>query len=169
MSEPVACAPFEGHALWHLRGPGARAAIEAAVADAPTAALTAWTLPEGGFVACLGRKEYFLLTPVARPLLTPVRADDLTVTARSDAVFHVSGEQAGLWLQQTSPVNLAARPEQDFLMSRLLKIGCWLTWAGVAHGDQGGFLIGCDPTFGDYLGKAINQSLQDFAAALASA
>jgi len=169
MSRRATWAPLEGRSLFHIRGAAARSALEAVVAAAPTSVLTAWTLPEGGFIACLGKKEYLLLTSAARQLLEPIRQDNLTVTARSDSVFHVSGEQAEAWLQQTSPVNLSIRPEQDFLLSSLLKIGCWLTRASIDGAGQEGFLIGCDPTYGDYFSDALTQSLQDFEAALTAA
>ena len=166
MSRHVTFAPLEGFTLSHVRGPAARSTIESAVVDAPTKVLTARTLPGGGFVACLGKKEYFLMTPFVTLLLAPTRQDELTVTPRSDAIFQISGKEAGVWLQQTSPVNLADRPGDDFLMSRLLQISCWLTRAGVNGTSHRGFLIGCDPTYRDYFAEALTQSLQNFEAAL---
>ena len=164
MSRALTFAFLEGFSLFHVRGLAARATVESVVADLPGTVLTARTLPDGGFVACLGMREYFLLTPADRPLLQPLRCDEVTVTARCDALIRVSGEKAGLWLRQTSPVNLSGRPQDDFLMSRLLKVGCWLTWAAVDRMPGTGFLIGCDPTYSDYFSEALRQSLQDFAA-----
>jgi hypothetical protein len=148
--------------LFHIRGTAAREAVEAVLPDAPTAVLTVRDLADGGFIACLGKKEYFLLTHSGQPLLQPERRDDLTVYGRSDAMFLLSGDGVEEWLKRASPLDLRNRPPEEFLMSRLLKISCWLKKASGALGD--GYLIGCDPTYSRYFTEALEASMQTCAA-----
>jgi hypothetical protein len=147
-------------ALWHLRGSGSLAALAGAGYAVPEQWFTLAQRDGLEFVARLGKRECLVLGSAATPLDEVLAAGgtaDIHVFPRDDSKLLLTGSGwQALMLEICSYDFSLARPGQ-FIMSAAAGISIW----SCLPAEHDGLLVGCDPSYQDYLSDTLNQVLHD--------
>ena len=156
----------EPAALLQIRGSGSLAALAAMNLEVPDAwftyGSTASLDPQRlDFVARLGSRECLLYCDQDEQLANRIAATvvaDTFVFPRDDTVLAIAGERWEEMMLQICSFDLGSSQPPQFVMASAAGISIWMRIP--AAGEP--LLVGCDPSYGDYLVSTLEQIIQEF-------
>ena len=146
-------------AFSHVRGSGAAADLERRYGDLPSRWFRYKLQPKGGFLARLGDREFYIFGPAGTlPDKTNYGASTY-IFSRSDVVFSLEGEGYDAFLRELSAYDFAVSEPDEFILANMAGVSCWFRMPP-AHSAQ--VLLGCDPSYGDYMTDTLTRTLSEF-------
>lgn len=130
--------------IHQILGAGATQALEQEGLPVPENELEAKAF-EAGFLARTGKSEYLVASRTRRTLPASIPPWQF---ARSDRIFRLQGKGWCDVMAELCPLDLRRMEAEDWLMTTMAGVDVWLF---ASPDSEGGVLIGCDPSLGEYL------------------
>ena len=142
--------------LWQLR-----AAPDALADVGAPAQLFAWQPRADGpdLVARTGVRECLLLERESSTGQTSQKTLENGAAVcflRSDRIFQLSGADRFVLLSYLCAHDLSKEASRQFCFVSMAGVSVWV---GIGYPDDGALLLGCDPSYGDYLAHTLNDFL----------
>jgi len=146
-------------AFSHVRGSGAAADLGRWYGSLPSRWFRYKLQPNGGFLARLGDREFYIFGPVGTlPDKTSYGAKTY-LFARSDAVFSFDGDGYAAFLRELCAYDFGASEPDEFVLANMAGVSCWFRMPPT-HSTQ--VLMGCDPSYEDYMTDTLTGTLSEF-------
>lgn len=143
----------------HVRGSGAVDDLGNLYGDLPDRWFRHRSIEDGGFLARLGNREFYIYGPAG------IRPDKKTfgtntfVFPRSDAVFSLDGNDYAAFLRELCAYDFAASEPDEFILANMAGVSCWFR---MPPAQSTPLLMGCDPSYGDYMTETLTRTLSDY-------
>ena len=148
--------------LLHIRGNGARNALEALSLQAPDVFFQYSAAGESGFIATLGASEFLVYFDQAgeqASLLETSSEPQAYVFPRDDRILSLADTDWQQVLRYVCGFDFSKSQAGEFVLANMAGVSTWFRIP-----DQGAPLVfGCDPSFGHYLQHTMQEVLQDHA------
>ena len=159
MSTKLTLSRPAGFAFFHVRGPGAVEDLGCWYGDLPSRWFHYKSQGESGFLARLGGREFYIFGPAGTlPDKTNYGASTY-IFSRSDVVFSLEGDGYDAFLRELSAYDFAVSEPDEFILANMAGVSCWFRMPP-AHSAQ--VLLGCDPSYGDYMTDTLTRTLGEF-------
>ena len=146
-------------AFSHVRGSGAAADLERSYGDLPSRWFRYKLQPKGGFLARLGDREFYIFGPAGTLPKKGSYGAETYVFQRSDAVFSFDGDGYLAFLRELCAYDFATSEPDEFILANLAGVSCWFR-VPPKHSTQ--ILMGCDPSYGNYMNETLTEVLSEF-------
>lgn len=149
-------------AFSHVRGNGAAADLERIYGDLPSRWFRYKLHPKGVFLARLGDREFYVFGPAGTLPGTASYGLETYVFQRSDAVFSFDGDGYLAFLRELCAYDFATSEPDEFILANLAGVSCWIR---VPPKRSTQVLMGCDPSYGNYMDETLTEVLREFLSA----
>lgn len=143
----------------HVRGSGAADSLDRRYGRLPDRWFRYRSIEEGGFLARLGNREFYIFGPAGTLPGRQTFGADTYAFARSDAVFSLDGDGSAAFLRELCAYDFAASEPDEFILANLAGVSCWFR---IPPAESTQVLMGCDPSYGDYMTDTLTRTLSEF-------
>ena len=159
MTEPLTIAHMDNFEFLHVRGAGADAALKSAVGSLPKEWFRCKKIDKNGFIARLGSREFYVFSLAGESYKTRITGDNLYLFERSDRVFGLRGNTRVNYLRELCAFDFSTCAGDQIVLASMAGVSCWFKMSSDEDVD---ILVGCDPTYGDYMAEVLGRSLDEF-------
>ena len=143
----------------HVRGSGAADSLDRRYGDLPDRWFRYRPIEGGGFLARLGNREFYIFGPAGTLPDKKSFGANTFVFRRCDAVFSLDGNDHAAFLREICAYDFAAGEPDEFILANMAGVSCWFRMP-LAQSTQ--ILIGCDPSYGDYMAEILTRTLSEY-------
>ena len=149
-------------AFSHVRGNGAVADLERIYGDLPSGWFRYNLRPKGVFLARLGDREFYVFGPAGTLPRKVSYGPETYVFQRSDAVFAFDGDGYLAFLCELCAYDFSISERDEFILTNLAGVSCWIRMPPKSSTQV---LMGCDPSYGNYMNETLTEVLREFLSA----
>ena len=145
--------------FYHIRGSGAADSLSGRYETLPDRWFRYQQIEGGGFLARLGDREFYIFGPVGTLPDKKTFGTDTFVFPRSDAVFFLNGNASAAFLCELCAYDFSTSEPEEFILANMAGVSCWFRMSAAQPMQV---LMGCDPSYGDYIADTLTRTLSEF-------